>query len=153
MTLYEIDNEILNCVDEETGEIIDEEKLNTLSMDRERKIESIACWFKDLKAEAEAIKTEKKALENRQKIAENKCESLKKYLSTYLNGEKFTSAKAAVSFRKSETVEVTDASLLGEEYLRYRELEANKEAIKAALKAGGTVEGACIVEKKNVIIK
>ena len=35
--LYEIDNEILECVDEETGEILDEEKLNALEMEREKK--------------------------------------------------------------------------------------------------------------------
>lgn len=30
MTLYEIDSSVMACVDEETGEILDEEKLNTL---------------------------------------------------------------------------------------------------------------------------
>ena len=36
MKLYEIDNEIMNCIDEETGEIIDPEKLESLEMEREK---------------------------------------------------------------------------------------------------------------------
>ena len=73
--LYEIDNEILSCVDLETGEVIDTEKLDALQMEREKKVEAVACWVKDLKAEAEAIKAEKQILADRQKAAENKAEN------------------------------------------------------------------------------
>ena len=45
-TLYEIDEEILNCVDQETGEIIDPEKLAQLQMDFDKKVEGIALWIK-----------------------------------------------------------------------------------------------------------
>ena len=51
MTLYEIDDAILNCIDEETGEIIDAEQLDKLYMEKEEKLENIALWIKDLKAE------------------------------------------------------------------------------------------------------
>ena len=34
MKLYEIDNAILNCIDEETGQIIDTEQLDRLQMER-----------------------------------------------------------------------------------------------------------------------
>ena len=56
MTIYDIDNAILECIDMETGEIIDTDKLNELELERESKIEGVACWIKDLKAEAEALK-------------------------------------------------------------------------------------------------
>ena len=72
MTIYEIDNEIMNCVDMETGEVIDTDKLNDLQMERDAKIENVALWIKELKAEAEAIKNEKQALADRQRVAENK---------------------------------------------------------------------------------
>ena len=42
MNLYEIENEILNCVDMETGEIVDIKKLESLQMERDQKIENIA---------------------------------------------------------------------------------------------------------------
>ncbi len=43
-TLYEIDAAIMDCVDAETGEIIDEEQLTTLLMERSAKLEGVALW-------------------------------------------------------------------------------------------------------------
>ena len=37
MKLYEINEEILNCVDEETGEITDFERFNNLQIERDEK--------------------------------------------------------------------------------------------------------------------
>ena len=153
MTLYEIDHAIMECVELETGEIIDIEHLDKLQMERDAKIENVACWIKDLNAEAEAIKAEKQALAERQKVAENKAESLKKYLAYALDGKAFKSTRASVSFRKSHAVEIADIYKLDENYLRYKEPEADKTAIKEALKAGKTVAGATLVENTSVIIK
>ena len=153
MNLFEIDKKIMECVDEETGEIVNEELLGQLQMDRDKKIENIACWIKNLKAEAEALKTEEDAFVARRKATENKVESLKSYLINYLNGEKFKSARAVISFRKMSSVNVTDASKLSSEYLRFKDPEPNKTAIKEAIKAGNTVVGAEIVEKQSILIK
>ena len=65
MKLYEIDNAILDCIDLETGEVIDTERLDALNMERDAKVENVACWIKDLMAEANAIKVEKLALAQR----------------------------------------------------------------------------------------
>ena len=158
MTIYEIDKEILNCIDPETGEIIDIDKLNELELEKDAKIENVACWIKELKAEAEAIKAEKLALAERQKVAENKAESLKKWLAFALNGEKFKTAKCSVSFRKTESVEVTDEGLSNlmkehDELLTYKAPEPNKKAIKDALKDGLNVEGVQLVQNTSTIIK
>lgn len=66
-TLYEIDATIMDCVDTETGEIIDEEKLNSLLMERSAKLEGVALWIKNLDSDAAAIRAEREALEKRQK--------------------------------------------------------------------------------------
>ena len=153
MTIYEIDQAIMECVDLETGEIIDTEKLDKLQMEREKKLENVACWIKELKAEAEALKAEKMAFDERQKVADNKAESLKKWLAYALNGQAFKTTRASVSFRKSQKVEIADIYKLDENYLRYKEPEADKTAIKEALKAGKTVAGATLVENTSVIIK
>lgn len=153
MKLYEIDNAILECIDMETGEIIDVDKLNDLQIERDTKIEGVACWIKDLKAEAEALKNEKQALAERQRVAENKAESLKKYLAYALDGKAFKTTRASVTFRKSQAVEIADIYKLDENYLRYKEPDADKTAIKEALKAGKTVAGATLVENTSVIIK
>ena len=159
MTLYEIDNAILECIDFETGEIIDTEKLESLQIEREAKIENVALWIKDLKAEAEAIKAEKLALAERQKVAENKAESLKKWLAYALDGEKFKTAKCSVSFRNTESVEVTPEGLENlmrggnDELLTYKQPEPNKTAIKQAIKDGLNVAGVQLVQNVSTIIK
>ena len=58
MNIYQIDQEILNLVDPETGEIMDWEAFDALQMAREAKIENVACWYKNLVAEAAAIRQE-----------------------------------------------------------------------------------------------
>ena len=153
MKLYEIDETIMSCIDEETGEIIDSEKLDKLQMERDKKIENVACWIKDLKAEAEALKAEKQAFAERQKVAENKMESLKKWLAYALNGEKFKTVRASVSFRTTDKVEIADIYKLDENYLRYKEPEADNDAIKKAIKAGQEVAGVTLVKNTSVIIK
>ena len=153
MKLYEIDQAIMDCIDMETGEIVNEELLNDLQMERDAKIENVALWIKELKAEAEALKAEKLAFAERQKVTENKMESLKKWLAYALNGEKFKTVRASVTFRTTDKVEVADIYKLDENYLRYKEPEADKEAIKKAIKAGQEVAGATLVENTSVIIK
>ena len=159
MTIYEIDNEIMNCIDMETGEVIDTDKLNELQMERDAKIENVALWIKELKAEAEAIKNEKQALAERQRVVENKAESLKNWLSYALNGEKFKTAKCSISYRNSESVEVTEEGLEAlmrdhEDLLTYKTPEPNKKAIKDAIKNDGlTVAGVQLVQKTSTIIK
>ena len=153
MKLYEIDQAIMDLVDSETGEIIDIEAFDSLQMEREEKIEGIALYIKDLKAEAEALKAEKLAFAERQKVAENKVESLKNYLAYALKGQAFKSTKAVVSFRKTQQVDVPDIYALDENFLRYKEPEADKTAIKEAIKAGQTVKGATLIENTSVIIK
>ena len=153
MKLYEIDQAIMDCIDMETGEIINEELLNNLQMERDVKIENVVLWIKELKAEAEALKAEKLAFAERQKVTENKMESLKKWLAYALNGEKFKTVRASVTFRTTDKVEVADIYKLDENYLRYKEPEADKDAIKKAIKAGQQVAGATLVPSTSVIIK
>lgn len=158
MKLYEIDNAILECIDMETGEIIDIDKLNELQIERDTKIDNVACWIKDLKAEAEAIKKEKQALGERQKVAENKAESLKKWLAYALNGEKFKTARCSVSFRSTESVDVTPEGLENlmkehDELLTYKQPEPNKTEIKKAINDGLNVAGVQLVQNVSTIIK
>lgn len=111
MNLYQIDNEILSCVDADTGEILDVEKLEHLQMERDAKLEGVACWYKDLVADAAKIRDEEKNLAERRKVLENKAEGLKRYLSDALQGQKFQTSKCVVSFRNTSSVELTEPAL------------------------------------------
>lgn len=152
MNLYEINDAIMDCVDTETGEIIDAEKLGNLQMAYKEKVENIALWIKNLLADAAAIKTEKEALEEREKACRNKAESLKSYLASALDGSKFTTPRVAISWRKSETVEIDDVTVIPSEYWKVK-TDLDKLGIKKALKAGAQVSGARIVSNNNIHIK
>ena len=154
MNLYEIDSEILNCIDLETGEVIDPERLEALQMERGRKIENVALWVKNLKADLSAYKAEKEAFAEREKQAKAKIESLSKWLTTALNGQKFSTSKVVVSFRNSEAVEIVDEAAIPKEYIRQKiETAPDKAAIKEALKHNLDVPGASLIQNQNISIK
>ena len=153
MNLYEIDNEILNCVDMETGEIVDLDKLNNLQMERDQKVENIGCWIKNLLSDAEALKKEKDSLAKRQKAAENKAASLKTFLLHYLDGEKFKTAKVAISYKSNSSVDIAEGATVPEEYLKYSEPAPDKIGLKAALMAGDKFPGITLVTSQNILIK
>lgn len=152
-TLYEINEQILSCIDQETGEILDEKRLSELDMERTAKLENIALWIKNLTADASAFKAEKEAFALRERSAKQKAESLKRYLSSALEGGRFTTAKVEVSFRRSEAVEV-DESLCPEKYMVKKvEISPDKNAIKAILKSGAKIRGCLLVTRQNIQIK
>lgn len=157
MKLYEIEEEIMNVFDPETGEILDEDKLAKLEMERDRKIENIALYIKNLESDAEQIKVEKNALAAREKSAKNKAESLRTFLSGYLAGQKFSTPKVAISFRSSTSVEADVGALIGsdigQDYLKYAEPTADKVAIKKALQEGIVLPGCALVTNQNMQIK
>ena len=150
MNLYEI-NEAVNtafnlAVDPETGEVNDEQLylLDLLELERDRKIENIALLIKNLKADAAALKAEKDAFAKRQKQTENKVNSLMNYLESALNGEKFSTDKCAISWRRSSKIVLNEGCTIYDidtHFLRMQEPELDKVAIKAALKDGITIEG------------
>lgn len=96
-SLYEINEKLSELTDKETGEIADESAFEALQMERDERIENVALWYKNLMSEAAAFKAEKDVFAERQKQAENKEESLKKYLDSVLNGNKFDTVKAPLS--------------------------------------------------------
>lgn len=152
-SLYEIDRRILALVDKETGEINDFEQLDKLRLERDAKIENIALWIKNLRADEESYRTEKQAFEDRLRQARQKRESLERYLSAALNGESFKTAKVECSFRRSQRVEVDDIELLPEEFLKYKNPEADKTAITKAIREGKEIAGARLAAALNLQIK
>lgn len=152
MTIFDIDQAIMACVDAETGEVIDLDKMNALQMERGEKIENVALWVKELDAEAKAIREEEKRLAERRKVNENKIASLKGYLSMALSGQKFSTPRVKISWRKSESVDIPDPEKIPASWYRAK-YEIAKDDIKAALKAGETVPGATLVENTNIQIK
>lgn len=164
--LYEIKKDIedlLNAVtDPETGEVVDPDALDSLLLERDQKIENVALYAKDVDAEWVAVTHEIMILQQRADRLMNTKEGLKQYLARELNGEKFSTSKCDIGFRKSEVVEVDDDFIewasnidnLALHYLKRKEtVSADKTAIKKYLKSGGTLEHCRLVTKNNISIK
>ena len=161
MTIYDIDQRILELVDPETGELLDFDAFNELKMERDRKIESMALWVKELAATASAIKAEVDTLIDRKKAVERRCESLKRYLAEILQGEKFTTPRCAVSFRKSTSVQVDDQEQLVrwleqngyDDCVKYKEPEVSKTEVGKLIKSGMPVPFAHLEERQSMGVK
>jgi len=155
MKLYEIDEQITALIDPETGEITDYEKLGELQIEREAKIESLACYYKDLQGDAEKIKAEIERLKGRLEATTKSCDSLKNYLSSILAGQKYKTAKVDIGWRKSTKVVIDDASTITDErFLKIKTTtEISKTALLAAISSGETVTGAHLEDSNNIQIK
>lgn len=157
MNLYEIKQEfekaIEECVDMETGEIINPARLEELNMVLTDKRENVALYIKNLSAEVKAIDEEAKNLTNRKRVLNNKVEGLKKYLADNLEGHKFETAKVVVSFRKSEQLEINSTEHIPAEYLISQEPKIDKVALKNSIKQGIEINGVQIITKQNIQIK
>ena len=160
--LYDIDQEILACIDDETGEILDTARLDTLQMEREKKLEGVALWVKDLKAEAAAVKEEADKLTARKKALDNKIEGLKTWLLYALGGEKLKTPRCNVYQTHSQRVVIDDEKALidmfmtspfGEKFLRKKDPEIDKTALKDSMKQGYEYEFAHLEETESVVIK
>lgn len=153
MKLYEIDEQIEQCFDAETGEILDIDRLDKLTMERNAKIENAALFFKNLMADAEAYKAEKQAFAEREQASRRKAESLKEWLDYALAGEGFKTTRCAISFRASERVVIDDLTRIDECYLKFAEPTADKTALKKAIKDGIEIQGAHIEAARNITVK
>ena len=160
--LYEIDKEILECVDLETGEILDSDRLTALQMERERKLEGVALWVKDLNYEAKMVKEEADKLTARKRALDNKIASLKAWLLWALDGEKLKTARCNVYQMHSQKVVIDDEKALidmfmsspfGEKFLRMKDPEIDKNALKDSMKQGYEYEFAHLEETESVVIK
>lgn len=158
MSIYEIDDAITSLVDMETGEIEDERRFDELQMERTRKIENTGCYYKNLIAEAKAMKEEEASLARRRKAVENKAERIKNLLAYALRGEKFESPRVRCSYRKAKSVQV-DGSFVAwaqthaNDLLAFKEPVPNRTAIKAALEDGREVEHAEIVTNESLQVR
>lgn len=165
MKLYKLANEYLELMDLfENDELeIDaiSDTLEAIEGEIEVKADNIACLLKELDADCEAIRAEERRLAERRRTKERAYERIKQYLSEELlriGMAKVETARNKITFRKSESVDVTSDFLAWAadnraDLLTYAEPTANKTEIKKALKEGAEIVGATLVTKNNIQIK
>ncbi len=163
MNLFEINQQIENFefqVDEETGEITNINDLDQLKLGKDEKIENIALFIKNLKADEKALDDEYKQMYARKKAVVKKRQSLEQYLAANVT-EKYESPKCKVSFRKSKQVSIDDEASFKNWAVKNAPNMVNietvvkpkKKDIMDAIKDGQEVVGCHLVENRNIQIK
>ncbi|NCC19406.1 MAG: siphovirus Gp157 family protein [Bacteroidia bacterium] len=157
MKLYEITNSI-----NQVKKFIDDPEeletyLDTLNIELENKAKNIFMLMKNIEAPIQAIDDEIERLTKMKKSYQAKTNNLKNYISYTMqkNGiEKIESDIVKFSFRKSETIEIIDESMIPSEFINIKEVKTvDKIAIKKAIKAGNNVRGVECLVHKNLQIK
>lgn len=160
--IYELKDQIKACiqldeehvVDTEDGEILNLQQFEALQMERDTKIEGMCCYIKNKIAEADAIDAEANTLSHRSGVIRKEVERCKAYLAGALYGEKFETPRCKISWRKSEICNVLSMEAIPEEYKRTKvTVDADKTAIKKAIKGGAEVPGAEVIQKLNMTLK
>ena len=158
MRLYEIEesiNIIMNEaeIDEATGEVlIDFEKIQSLEMEKEKKIENIIMYYLDLKGDIDKFAGEIKSLGLKKKTLTNKQESLKRFLDGIHQGDTVEYGVHKVSYRKSKKLQGDDIDVLPNNCVETKHVPI-AVAITAYLNSGKLLEGWEIVENQNIQIK
>ena len=150
--LLEMDDE---WVDTETGELLSYAEVEALEMAREEKLENWALWVKNQQALINGIKAEEKNLKERRDRLEARLARSAEHLQGYLAGEKLSTARVSVTYRKSEAVEIfCPVDDVPENFQRVKTtVEPDKTALKAALKAGEEIAGCRLVTRQSMNIR
>lgn len=160
--IYELDQQIAACiqidedhvVNTDDGEILNLEQFEALKLERDTKVENLACYIKNKRSDAEAIYAEIDALSRRAAALKNEAARCEAYLAGVLYGEKFETARCKISWRKSEVCNVLSLEEIPDEFKRTKvTVDADKTAIKKAIKAGTVVPGAEVIQKLNMTLK
>lgn len=162
MNIYQIKNEyqlIIAEVINNEGEITPE--LETALTINKEQLQSKAVDYsyviKQLDSDCEQIDAELKRLQQLKKVRTNLAERLKNTISDAMNlyeVEKIETPLIKLSFRNSESVEITNESQLDACFIVTKTVTTpDKKAIKDAIKNGVLVEGATISYNKNLQIR
>ena len=162
MNLYQLTSEFESAmqqivVDEETGEASGFEAVDSLNAAFEDKAEAYAVMIKNLAAEVEALKTERDHMKKREDAIKRRMDSMKQHLAESMiavGKNRISTAKAALSFRKSVRVNITNDGAVPDDLCEVTmDRKPDKTAIGKLLKEGKAVPGAELVENMNLQVK
>lgn len=143
ITFYEIDSQILDCIDPETGEIINEEGLNKLEMTKEEKIANIGKFISFTTGEVAQMEEVAKRVLEGAKAKKQKIDNIKSYLAEYMNSQDIKKIEYPLG---SVTVCKNPPSLILEEALQ-KKIESGLTALEEKLKQ----EKAIVASKRKGI--
>ncbi len=158
MNLYQIKNEYLTLASQlEQGELTPEIEQQLQINEEQLKEKAINYGYviRSFEYDNDVIDAEIKRLKQLKEQKENAIDKLKNAVSDAMKLygiEKINSPTLKLSFRKSESIEVSEN--IDKKYLIEKiTLQPDKNAIKQAIKDGQQVEGAVLVTNYNIQIK
>jgi len=161
-TIYQIEenyNQLAEELIDNGGELTPELEEQLAITEEQLQNKSVAYSFviKQMDADIETIDAEIKRLQAAKKQREKASEYLKeriKHAMELFGTDEIKTPLVKINFRKSETVEVEDVNKLPAPYKVVKVTEqADKAAIKAAIKDGINVPGCSIIQHRNLQIK
>lgn len=156
-TLYDLKAQyalILQLAESDEGDF--SQALTDTEGELAEKLESYAIVDLELEATEAKLKAEIERLSARKKRITKNRESLKNAMHDALQlveGNKLQTEKFTFSFRPSQAVNVLDENLVPRQFIKPGKPSLDVAAIKEKLKAGETVQGAELIENKNLQVK
>lgn len=152
MTLFDINKEIRDCIDLDTGEILDEERLRNLQIGRHEKRRNYVFAIMNLSAMAKACREQEERFKHRRERAKKTIKWLRDTLQDDLAGQTMTEPEFTISYRMSQVVDIQNEDMIPRKFTSI-EYKPDKNAIKTAIKAGEKVAGAILMNKQNMVIR
>ncbi len=148
-------------INAETGEMTDNTNQlaiwnEELTKDLKEKSSNVIAVVRNQELTIDALDNEIKRLKAMKDDIENRLDKFKVYIKNAMitnNIEKIDTNLGSIKFTKSTSTEIFDESLIDKKFIEVVTTEKiSKEKIKKALKAGEEVQGARLVENKNLKI-
>jgi len=162
LSLYNIQQEYISLAESiiDNDGLLSEEMEAALQINKDQLESKSQCYgfiVRQLEGECDMIDNEIKRLEamkkSRGKTVDRLKESVSKAMQLY-EIDKIETPTLKISFRKSESIEIEEESLIDEKYMAVKTTKTpDKKAIKEAIKAGEIVLGVTLKENQNIQFK
>lgn len=162
LRLYNIQQEYISLAESiiDNDGLLSEEMEAALQINKDQLENKSQCYgfiVRQLEGECDMIDNEIKRLEamkkSRGKTVDRLKESVSKAMLLY-EIDKIETPTLKISFRKSESIEIEEESLIDEKYMTVKTTKTpDKKAIKEAIKAGEIVLGVTLKENQNIQFK
>lgn len=154
--MYNLQQLILDGADEEELKGY----MDTISLEREAKLEGYAMVIKNLDSDNAGIKAEEERLAKRRKYNENAIARMKERMAETLETvepdakgvKRLKTEKFTFSFRKSTSVQIENDDVIPPQFIKVEKTISRSELAKA-LKAGEHIEGAQLIENQSLSIR
>ena len=154
--MYNLQQLILDGADEEELKGY----MDTISLERDVKLEGYAMVIKNLESDNAGIKAEEERLAKRRKYSENAIARMKERMAETLETvepdakgvKRLKTEKFTFSFRKSTSVQIENDAVIPPQFIKVEKTISRSDLAKA-LKAGEQIEGAQLVENQSLSIR